>query len=413
MHQELIKKKERNRRCWTGLRDAPGDQKLGWALRLFADGLDDDERGVLDGERGRLSERLARAAPRPKNGETALYSRAQEQAARVVIGLQRAGLPRVADAFLDRARAMAPALLSHYPRWVCRQRAVDALLDGWSPAGRLVGLTFPDAAGLMDLVQLLSGALYLGLDRGLEGELAGLWPLMQGAALTEPRLHAVAAALVRDVSLAEHMRLERAAGRPLQPRLPSLVDHLTGRVRGVYRRERFAVNRPEPELALDLERITMELAGELFRRDGWPAGRVLLARRVLANCLVPRQDVHVSGGSGLVWAGLDDPAACALRVLPPARAVLGAVRVGARLDLAGQYQGAALALVLPAWLDLLADRGLLGTRETDEVAVYLGGLLASAAVQRHVWCHYYDPTVVRHLRRCWFRPQSVPVAVGR
>jgi hypothetical protein len=308
---------------------------------------------------------------------------------------------------------MAPALLSHHQRWICRQRAVDALLDGWSPAGRLASLASPDRTGLMDLVQLLSGALYLGLDRGLEAELAGLWPAMQGTAQIEPRLHSVAAALVRDVSLAAHMRQQRASGRPLQPRLPSLVDHLTGRVRGVYRQERFDARRPEPELALDLERISMELAGELFRREGWPAGRALLARRMLAHCLVPRQDVHVSGGSGLVFAGLDDTAACPLRLLPPARAVLGVMRVGARRDLAGQYQGAALVQVLPAWLDLLVERGLLGTRETDEAVVYLGDLLASSAVERHVWCHYYDPTVARHLRRCWFRPRSVPVAVGR
>ncbi len=411
MEQERIRARERNNRCWAGLRDAPGQQKLGWALRLFADGLAEDERGVLDGERGRLSERLARARQQ-RGGEGACYSRAQEQAARVVTTLQRSGLPRVADAFLDRARAMAPALLGCYPRWVSRHRALDAMLDGWSPAGRLAGLAMPDRAGLVDLVQLLSGALYLGLDRGLEQELAAVWPAMGEARQAEPRLHDVAAALVRDVTLAEHMRQEHASARALQPRLPSLVDHLTGRVRGVYRRERFAAGRPEPELALDLERVTMELAGELFRRRGWPAGRALLARRVLAHCLVPRQDVHVSGGSGPIWAGLDDGAP-ALRVLPPARAVLGAVRVGARMDLTGQYQGAALALVLPDWLDLLAERGLLGTRETDEAAVYLGGLLASAAVQRHVWCHYYDPTVVRRLRRCWFRPQPLPLAVGR
>ena len=411
MDQELFQVKTRKERSWDHLCDARGSDKLHWGLRIFADGLAEDEHRVSRGDRSRLSESLAGTLPCRTGvpGQAALFSRAQEQAARVVSQIQRAGLPRVADAFLDHAVALAPRLMSHFRRWLSRERAVNALLDGWSPAGRLAGLAFPDRQGLEDLMQLLTGALYLDLDQGLGDDLRQLWPAMLEARDGEPRLFAVVAALVQDVSLAEQMRLQpRLADHP-GTRLPSLLDHLLGRVRGASGRERFAAHRlnkqHRQQLALDLERITLELAGELTRNVGWPAGRALLARRMLAHCLVPRLDVCPGRvPRGVSWSDLPhEPAVCPLHLLPSPRDVLAALQTDPRLDLAGQYQGTALVVVLPRWLELLMERGLLGTRETDGIAVYLGELLASQAAQRNVWDRYYDPTVLRHLSRSWFR----------
>lgn len=410
MERELFQVKTRRERSWEHLRAAEGDDKLRWGLRIFADGLAEDDYRVTHGERGRLCERLAGAIPCPgARGQTALHSGAQQRAARIVSQIRRAGLPRVADAFLDRAVAMAPQLMSHFRRWLSRERALDALVDGWSPAGRLTGLAFADRAGLVDLLQLLAGALYLDLDEGLADELRSAWPRMVAAREAEPRLFDVVAALVGDVGLAEQMRHQAGSNDHGGTRLPSLLDHLLGRVRGTFDRARFDAKRPRDRLALDLERLTLELAGELHRAAGWPAGRALLARRMLAHCLVPRPDVLAGRRDGVRWTDLlDESDACPLRVLPPARRVLTALESEPQLDLAGQYQGAALAAILPHWLELLTDRGLLGTRETDVAAVYLGQRLASHTVQRQVWVSYYDPAVLRHLRDAWFWRRDSP-----
>ena len=406
MDQELFQVKKRKERSWENLRNARGDDKLHWAVRIFADGLAEDEFRVACGDRGRLSQRLADAPADPGgSAQSALFSRAQEQAARVVALLQRAGLPRVADTFLDRTRVLAPELMGCFQRWISRQRAINALLDGWSPAGRLAALALPDREGLEDLLQLLTGALYLDLDEGLAEELSELWPLMYDARDVEPRLFDVVAALVRDVTLADHLRQQETAADQLTTRLPSLLDHLVGRVRGAFRPEQLARARPTPQLVLDLERITLELAGELYREAGWPAGRALLARRMLAHCLVTRPDVHVAG-RGVLWSGLAQEPDCPLRVLPPAREVLAVLIPDPRLDLAGQYQGAALVMVLPAWLGLLVRRGLLSHDEIRDAGARLGTLLASPGVQRHVWDLYYDPTLRRHLGAAWFHPRT-------
>ena len=295
---------------------------------------------------------------------------------------------------------MNEQLMGRLRRRESRRIAVEALLDGWSPAGRLAGLALPDREGLEDLLQLITGALYL--DEGRADDLREVWPRMYRIKRAEPRLFEQVAALVQDVRLADQLRQAGAVVAPIT-RHPSLLDHLLGRVRGAFRPQRFAAQRPVDELALDLERLTMELGGELHRERGWPAGRALLARRVLAHCLVPRADVHLGrerdAGHGDQPRG---PAAGSPWVLPTAREVMAVVEPDRRLDLVGQYQGAALALVLPRWLELLTDRGLVGTRETDEAVVDLGELLASRAARTCAWGRYYDPTVLRHLGEAWF-----------